>query len=549
MSNLHESSAYAEGRDLALTGLGLEKVAFFTAARNAWNAVRPWASNAINTGKATYAAGGGLRSAVSTGLGHAGSTASTAADAAVQSGFGKVLGDRGAQFAGTYLKGMPGEIAKQTALGAGIQGGLEAGIGAYTADPGERWEGAARGAAHGALSGGAFGAASGVLMNPVMNARRAHLEHIGTSRGLSGDALHKAVESTQNRGFFGSVNDVARAGTDKLRGIHPDGRRALGWQGSLSNAIGGPAEQAAMFAPMFLLPQAIQDPDVFRPKGHGAQAQTQQQQQQQQQQQPQPQGYPQEPKYAAADDATIVRPGAPVLAYDPVDVDKDPLIDPMSLSTMLGASTGAATASLGAKALANHLGLPADSLRAAALNAYAPITGALVGTLGGRAIGREFKYDADKAKSKNKPKNLKEHLQKRANLFRLGPGGVQNLVPKATAAAEHALPALAGQTAERGGLGAAHAGLFSTAPSTAKGVPAVQELGYKPWGLPTKDAVPATSPVVHKVVEAPTATLTTYRPPAPAAAAPVPAAAAPTAPLPGFTPRVGGPRRQLLGSG
>jgi hypothetical protein len=157
----------------------------------------------------------------------------------IAAGAGKMFGPQGAQVARNMVRGVPGRMATDAVVGAGLGGLLEGGIGAATAEPGSRssafLRGFGSGAASGALGGAVMGGASGL----ASNAARMGLRGQAARQGLTGIAANKAVNAAQNRGFMGSMRDLATGGAPG----------SLGRRGAAMGLAGTTAGIAAGFMP------------------------------------------------------------------------------------------------------------------------------------------------------------------------------------------------------------------------------------------------------------------------------------------------------------
>ncbi len=139
--------------------------------------------------------------------------------------------------ASKHTGGLGKEMLHQGAMGAGLMGALEGGLGAYTAAPGERQEAALKGFGHGAMMGGAMGAMTGAVTAPGRSLRKAKLTDMAYENPAN---FHlnpeELANQTLNKGYFGTLKDVVTGGG-------PLGRR-----GAAFEAAAAPAQLAAEWA-------------------------------------------------------------------------------------------------------------------------------------------------------------------------------------------------------------------------------------------------------------------------------------------------------------
>lgn len=378
---------YDAGGDHAQTDLGLEKAAFvmpaLRAAGSAMKAMGPklgpkltqavgTAGSALNAGKGmaakAYQAGTApIRQgygAVANKLAPVGKAMEEGAAA----GVGKVLGKPGADLTKRVVKGTPGKALREATsfgvLGAGIEGGL----GAATAEEGQKGKAFLEGAGHGALSGAAMGGLMGGFGGAMKNVRRGSLQQAAMRQGMKGGKSLQAANQQLNRGFFKSIGDTAMGGGN------------LGRKGSAQNVAGGMAQVGAEWmAPLAVLPAALGgghamtmgfDPEMFSgaPQGH-----------QPPQQQPQayaPQNYP-------AKLGSIIS--------DPLEttMGNEKLKEPARLLTTLssGAATGIPTG-IAFDSMAKKPWYPKGA-KGSLLSRTGQTLGTAAGLLGGHYLGNE----------------------------------------------------------------------------------------------------------------------------------------------------------------
>jgi len=147
-----------------------------------------------------------------------------------------------------YLKGVPAQAINESIVGTGFGAALGAGMGAVTAEPGERGEAALRGAGTGAWQGAAFGGISGLTRGPIVNAARNRLAVLAKQRGLADPVTAGNTEYSKN--WFRNAKELAT------------GKGALGRQGSAVAAGGGLAGLAIgdFYAPTVLMPGLNEHP-------------------------------------------------------------------------------------------------------------------------------------------------------------------------------------------------------------------------------------------------------------------------------------------------
>jgi len=301
---------YDAGGDHAHTDLGLEKEAFAGAAFNAAKTIIPrlathagkaWgaskavapAAKAVPTGamgRAWQATGGRVTGALGkawrpTGgrVWNAGKTfaapAGEAVERGVASGAGKVFGKPGSELASKLVKGVPGQAAKDAVIFGGASAGLEGGIGAYSAEEGDRLKAFGEGAAHGAMSGAAMGGLMGGFGKTFRNARSGSLQQaagrqlakpmmpvrpkgfVGPMQPLAGpqQSASAMAKSQMERGFGGSIKDVFSSGGGPIN-------RAT----SAQNVAGGLGQFGAEWlAPMAVLPASMGGGNPFKAETWG----------------------------------------------------------------------------------------------------------------------------------------------------------------------------------------------------------------------------------------------------------------------------------------
>lgn len=127
-------------------------------------------------------------------------------------------------------RGLGKEMLTQTGAGAALGGLIEGGIGAATADEGQRGQAFLHGAAHGAATGALAGAATAPVTTAARNLRLKGLEH------MAGPGGAEAAQQQLSRSWTGGMKDL-------VTGKGPMGRR-----GAAFETLAAPATLAAEFA-------------------------------------------------------------------------------------------------------------------------------------------------------------------------------------------------------------------------------------------------------------------------------------------------------------
>jgi len=141
-----------------------------------------------------------------------------------------------------YFKGVPAQAINEAIIGTGFGSALGAGIGALTAEPGERGEAALRGAGTGAWQGAAFGGLSGLVRGPIVNASRNRLATIAKQQGHASPVA--AANKEYGKSWLTNAKELAT------------GKGAFGRQGSAVAAGGGLAGLALgdFYVPSLVMP-------------------------------------------------------------------------------------------------------------------------------------------------------------------------------------------------------------------------------------------------------------------------------------------------------
>lgn len=143
------------------------------------------------------------------------------------------------------MRGVPQRMIRDTVGGAFINAGMEGGMSALTAEPGQGGSAFMSGAASGVLSGAAMGAIGGLGGGIIRNKRRMGLADLsrqsGVSRGEIGKRNNDLGFFKAVKGSFGKVDNLDR-------------------QISRHKAVGGAAQFGAdMILPMALMPGHKED--------------------------------------------------------------------------------------------------------------------------------------------------------------------------------------------------------------------------------------------------------------------------------------------------
>lgn len=238
---------YNAGTDDARLDLGLEKRAWASALLSGARNLAPKALGHAGKGisKAWNAATGAPGRAIAP-ISNKLRPVGKAIEGHTARGVGSVLGQPGADLSRKLMRKVPAQMAKDTAMFAGIGGGLEGGMGALFAEDGQRGDAFLHGLGSGALTGAATGAVTGFTGGLAKNIRRSSLHEAAKRQGLSGMSAHRAAKQQLDRGFRGSARDLV------------SGKGTLGRAGSAQNMLGGAGQFGAeVVAPFALLPASL----------------------------------------------------------------------------------------------------------------------------------------------------------------------------------------------------------------------------------------------------------------------------------------------------